>query len=473
MRDEGYEVAVAVDGQKALDMLGAESFGVVLADLKMPKVDGLALLKELQLRGIPTECIIVTGQATVDSAVQAMREGAYDYVEKPLTADKLNRLKALIPKALDKFNVQQRNRELSSKLEGLTHFGELTGQSEEMRAVYQIIEAVAPSTASVLIFGESGTGKELVARAVHNKSERAKGPFFALNCAALPKDILENELFGHEKGAFTGSTNEKPGAFEMADGGTIFLDEVAEMPPDIQVKLLRAIESRSIRRLGGKKEITVDIRILAATNRDVQKALSENDLREDLYYRLAVVELFLPPLRERIGDIKLLATEFLVRFGEQNGKPMTGFDDASWEWILSYNWPGNVRELKNAVERAVIMGRGDKIKAVDIMPRHLRRGADPSASISVPPGATLADTRRQLVLRAFASTNGDYARTANMVGMAPGDVRAEIASLLNGSDGGGTSGAVNGAHRPAKPAESQPAPKSAKPASKASKPKKR
>lgn len=473
LRDEGYDVAVALDGQKALDQLGAESFGVVLADLKMPKVDGLALLKELQRRGIPTECIIVTGQATVDSAVQAMREGAYDYVEKPLTADKLNRLKALIPKAVEKFNVQQKNRELSSKLEGLTHFGELTGQSEEMRSVYQIIEAVAPSTASVLIFGESGTGKELVARAIHAKSEREKGPFFALNCAALPKDILENELFGHEKGAFTGSTNEKPGAFEMADGGTIFLDEVAEMPPDIQVKLLRAIESRSIRRLGGKKEITVDIRILAATNRDLQKALSDNDLREDLYYRLAVVELFLPPLRERVGDIKLLANEFLVRFAQQNGKPMTGFDDAAWEWILSHNWPGNVRELKNAVERAVIMSRGDKIKAVDIMPRHLRRGADSTASITVPPGATLADTRRQLVLRAFASTNGDYARTATIVGMTPGDVRAEIASLLNGRDWPGTPGAVNGAHRPVK-AESPPHPaKSAVASPKAPKAKKR
>jgi DNA-binding NtrC family response regulator len=477
LRDEGYEVAVAVDGQKALDQLVADSFGVILADLKMPKVDGLALLKELQLRAIPTECIIVTGQATVDSAVQAMREGAYDYVEKPLTADKLNRLKALIPKALEKFNVQQKNRELSSKLEGLTHFGELTGQSEEMRSVYQIIEAVAPSTASVLIFGESGTGKELVARAVHSKSERAKGPFFALNCAALPKDILENELFGHEKGAFTGSVNEKPGAFEMADGGTIFLDEIAEMPPDIQVKLLRAIESRTIRRLGGKKEIDVDIRIVAATNRDLQEALADNDLREDLYYRLAVVELFLPPLRERVGDIKLLANEFLVRFAQQNGKPMTGFDDAAWEWILSYNWPGNVRELKNAVERAVIMSRGDKIKAVDIMPRHLRR-VDASTSISVPPGATLADTRRQLVLRAFASTNGDYARTATIVGMAPGDVRAEIASLLNGSDKGGALGgassAVNGALRAVKAPESPtPASKSAKPVSKGAKAKKR
>jgi two-component system response regulator HydG len=384
-----------------------------------------------------------------------MREGAYDYIEKPLTADKLNRLKALIPKALDKFNVQQKNRELSSKLEGLTHYGELTGQSEEMRAVYQIIEAVAPSNASVLIFGESGTGKELVARAVHAKSERAKGPFFAVNCAALPKDILENELFGHEKGAFTGSVNEKPGAFEMADGGTIFLDEVAEMPTDIQVKLLRAIESRSIRRLGGKKEIEVDIRILAATNRDLQKALSDNDLREDLYYRLAVVELFLPPLRERVGDIKLLANEFLSRFAAQNGKAVTGFDEPAWEWILSYNWPGNVRELKNAVERAVIMAKGDKIKAGDIMPRHLRRG-DSSMSITIPPGATLADTRRQLVLRAFASANGDYNRAATIVGMSAAEVRAEIASLLNGkpadgSSAGGSNGSARTSKEPAAP----------------------
>src|SRR5919202_1775943 len=263
LQDEGYAVDVAQDGQKALDRLTSETYGVVLADLKMPKVDGLALLKELQSREITTECIIITGQATVDSAVQAMRQGAYDYIEKPLNVEKLNRLKALIPKAVDKFNVKQANRALTSELQALTHFGELTGQSEAMRGVYQIIDAVAPSTASVLIMGESGTGKELVARAIHAKSERAKGPFFALNCAALPKDILENELFGHEKGAFTGSTNEKPGAFEMSDGGTLFLDEVAEMAPDIQVKLLRALETRTVRRLGGEKEIPGDIRVVA------------------------------------------------------------------------------------------------------------------------------------------------------------------------------------------------------------------
>ncbi|MGQ0713555.1 MAG: sigma-54-dependent transcriptional regulator [Gemmatimonadaceae bacterium] len=442
LSDEGYTVDVAVDGQKALERLTNESYGVILADLKMPKLDGLALLKEMQQREVYTECIIITGQATVDSAVQAMRQGAYDYIEKPLNSEKLNRLKALIPKAVDKFVVKQTNRALASELEHLTHYGELTGQSEQMRSVYQLIEAVAPSSASVIILGESGTGKELVARALHAKSDRAKGPFFPLNCAALPKDILENELFGHEKGAFTGSTNEKQGAFELADGGTIFLDEVAEMPPDIQVKLLRALESRQVRRLGGRKEIDVDIRVVAATNRDLEKALADNDLREDLYYRLAVVPIFLPPLRERVGDIKLLANEFLARFSRQNNKKLTGFDDAAWDWIISYTWPGNVRELKNAVERAVIMARGTTISAADIVPRHLRTTGDVPAVVNVPVGSSLADARRQLVLRTFASTGGDVERAAKLLGIPLTELRGELSRLLspNGGDGTGHSG---------------------------------
>jgi DNA-binding NtrC family response regulator len=433
LEDAGYGVEVVSDGQKALDKLSVDRYGVVLADLKMPKLDGLTLLSELQLRQIPTECIIITGQATVDSAVQAMQQGAYDYIEKPLNAEKLNRLKALIPKALDKYEVGQKNRELASKLEGLTHYGELTGQSDAMRSVYQVIEAVAPSTASVLILGESGTGKELVARALHQKSDRAKGPFFALNCAALPKEILENELFGHEKGAFTGSTNEKAGAFEMASGGTIFLDEMAEMPTDIQVKLLRAIETRQIRRLGGKREINVDIRIVAATNKNLQKAIVDGELREDLYYRLAVVEIDLPPLRERADDIQLLANEFLGRYSQQNGKSITGFEDAAWEWIMSYHWPGNVRELKNAVERAVIMSRNPTIGPNDIIPRHLRSGDGMPGPLTIPVGATAAEARRQLVLRTFASTSGDAERTAKMLGLSEHDVRSELLLLLNGA----------------------------------------
>jgi DNA-binding NtrC family response regulator len=466
LADEGYVVDVVADGQKALERLSEDGYGVALADLKMPKLDGLSLLRELQQRQIPTECIIITGQATVDSAVQAMQQGAYDYIEKPLNADKLNRLKALIPKALEKFHVQQKNRELTSRLEGLTHYGELTGQSEAMRGVYQIIEAVAPSNASVLILGESGTGKELVARALHSKSERAKGPFFALNCAALPKEILENELFGHEKGAFTGSTNEKPGAFEMASGGTIFLDEVAEMSPDIQVKLLRALETRQVRRLGGRKEITVDIRIVAATNKELQQAIADNELREDLYYRLAVVEISLPPLRERTDDIQLLANEFLARYASQNGKQLTDFEPSAWDWILSYHWPGNVRELKNAVERSVIMSRGPKITLADIMPRHLRGASSVATSVTIPVGATVSDARRQLVLRTFASTAGDVERTAKVLGVPADEVRRDVLSFLNpeiGADNavdvGGNGKHPSGAEQPGASARTPVVPK--------------
>ena len=437
--DEGYGIEIAEDGQKALDRLATDKFGVVLADLKMPKLDGIALLKAIRERKIPTEFIMITGQGSTELAIEAIKQGAVDYIEKPLNTERLNKLKAQIPKLLDQFALQEKNRELTARLEGLTHYGDLTGQSESMRAVYQVIDAVAPSSASVLILGESGTGKELVARAMHTKSERAKGPFFALNCAALPKEILENELFGHEKGAFTGSTNEKPGAFEMSSGGTLFLDEVAEMAPDIQVKLLRALETRMVRRLGGKKEIPVDIRVVAATNKDLQKAITEGELREDLYYRLAVVEIYLPPLRERADDIQLLANEFLARYASQNGKTITGFADDAWDWILAYHWPGNVRELKNAVERAVIMARGDKIALTDLMLRHLRTPTQESALTMHVGSTTVADARRQLVLKTFASADGDLARTAKIAGLPIEDVRRELLALLDG--GASTNGA--------------------------------
>jgi two-component system response regulator HydG len=282
---------------------------------------------------------------------------------------------------------------------------------------------------------------------MHSKSDRVKGPFLALNCAALPKDILENELFGHEKGAFTGSTNEKAGAFEMAHGGTLFLDEVAEMPPDIQVKLLRALETRTIRRLGGRKEIAVDIRIVAATNRDLQAAIADGDLREDLYYRLAVVELFLPPLRERVGDIKLLANEFLARFAHENNKKVMSFDEAAWDWILAYHWPGNVRELKNAVERAVIMTRGTTIGPQDITPRHLRISGENAGSMTIQVGSSMADARRKMLLGTFASTDGDPVRTAKLLGVTPADVQSEIIAIARGGAEDGRKAAAEDGRR--------------------------
>src|SRR5215208_5343124 len=409
LADEGYHVDIVGDGQKALERLSADGYGIVLADLRMPKIDGMTLLKELKAKQLPTEFIMITGQGSVDVAIESMRQGAADFIEKPLNSERLNKLKAQIPRLIEKYALQQKNRELSTRLENLTHYGELTGQSESMREVYQVIDAVAPSTASVLILGESGTGKELVARALHSKSERAKG-------------------------AFTGSTNEKPGAFEMSSSGTIFLDEVAEMSPDIQVKLLRALESRTVRRLGGKKEIPVDIRIVAATNRDVQKAISDGDLREDLYYRLAVVDIFLPPLRERAGDMQLLAEEFLTRFASQNGKRIEGFDEDVMQWILTYHWPGNVRELKNAVERAVVMARGTRITQSDIIPRHLRSSGEMPAAVTIPVGSSVADARRQLVLRTFASTGGDIPRAAKLLGISVGELRAELVAMINDGD---------------------------------------
>ena len=435
---DGYTIVVVSDGTAALERLEQDDIALVLTDLKMPGLDGMQLLEAIRSRELLAECIIITGEASVDTAVEAMRHGAYDYIEKPLTKQKLTRLKALISKAIDKGSTRRKNRELSSRREGLTSFGELIGQSEPMREVYGLIEAVAPTNASVLVLGESGTGKELVARALHQKSDRAKGPFYALNCAALPKEILENELFGHEKGAFTGSVNEKQGAFENASGGTLFLDELAEMAPDIQVKLLRAIETRSIRRLGGKKEIPVDIRIVAATNKDVQKAIAANELREDLYYRLAVVEFVLPPLRERGTDILILAEAFLQRFSKQNGKRLTGFGDGAREWMAMYPWPGNVRELKNAIERAVILARTTEVSASDLLPRHLRGTAESLGPVTLSFGSSVADARRQLALRTFAQLGGDIPKAAAMLGLKESQLREELMAMLVLPDPSGT-----------------------------------
>jgi DNA-binding NtrC family response regulator len=424
LTEEGYDVDTATDGRKAWDKVSKGEFGLVLADLKMPKMDGLELFAQMREAGVESEIIIITGKGTVASAVEAMRHGAYDYLTKPLD---LERLKALIPKALDKYQVKTANRELQKRLESMSRYGDMLGQSEVMLRIYNIIEAVAPSSASVLIVGESGTGKELVARALHNKSSRGKGPFVALNCGAFPREILENELFGHEKGAFTGAINEKPGAFEQADGGTLFLDEVAEMEPDIQVKFLRALEQRAFRRLGGKKEVQVDIRVVAATNKNVEEALRDGKLREDLYHRLAVIPVYLPPLRERNGDVRLLAEEFLLRFAKEQGKEITGFSDGASEYIETYRWPGNVRELKNSVERAVILAKQEMIQVADLLPRHL---AFDETEVHIPIGTSLEETERQLTLKTFAFTAGDHRKTARILGVTPKVLKEKLQQFM-------------------------------------------
>ncbi|MBV9110603.1 MAG: sigma-54-dependent Fis family transcriptional regulator [Gemmatimonadetes bacterium] len=422
LADDGFEVDTATDGKKAWDMVSGGGYGVVLADLRMPELDGLELFRKMREAGVPSEMIIITGSASVDTAVQAMRQGAYDYLEKPLNVE---RLKALLPKALEAYRVKQANKQLEEKLKNLTRFGDLIGQSEEMHEIYSMIEAAAPSAASIFIVGESGTGKELVARAIHDKSSRAKGPFIAINCAAFPREILENELFGHEKGAFTGAINEKPGCFELADGGTLFLDEVAEMEADIQVKLLRALEQRSFRRLGGKKEIHVDIRVVSATNKVIAKALENGELREDLYHRLAVIPLTLPPLRERRGDVRVLAEHFLRRFSEENQKKIKGFAPEALEFVNTYRWPGNVRELKNALERAVILCRGDQITLGDLRAHELIQSDD--REIRLPVGSTsIEHAERTLILKTFSFVDGDHQRAATMLGIEEKELRNRL-----------------------------------------------
>lgn len=425
LADDGFEVDVATDGQEAWDMLQKGEYGLVLADLRMPNLDGLELFALMRAEQVASEVIIITGEGSVSSAVELVKGGAYHYLEKPLD---LERLRALIPKALEIHQVKRENRALGERLANLTRFGELIGQSEEMREIYRMIDAAAPSNASIMIVGESGTGKELVARAIHDKSTRSKGPFIAINCAAFPREILENELFGHEKGAFTGALNEKPGCFELADGGTLFLDEVAEMEPDIQVKLLRALEQRSFRRLGGKKEIHVDIRVVAATNKDVTRAIKNGELREDLYHRLTVIPLFLPPLRERRGDVKILAEEFLAKFAEENGKAIHSFGPDAIEFICTYRWPGNVRELKNATERAVILARSEQITAEDLRAHELMNTADRELRIAI--GTSLEQAERTLVLKTFSFADGDHARTALLLGKDEEWVRSRLSELL-------------------------------------------
>ncbi|MCI0511971.1 sigma-54 dependent transcriptional regulator [candidate division KSB1 bacterium] len=410
---DGYTLETATNGADALKKLMDAPFALVLADLKMPELDGLELLTEIKHADLLTEVIIITGKGSIHTAVSAMKNGAYDYLTKPVEAD---RLRSIVPKALEHHRLLVSYRHLETQLRNLTRYESLIGQSAQMKEVYQVIDAVADSTANVVITGESGTGKELVARAIHNKSSRANGPFVAVNCAAFPREILENELFGHEAGAFTGALKEKPGYFELANGGTIFLDEVGEMPLEIQAKFLRVLEERKFRRLGGKKEISVDIRIISATNRNLNQALEDKSLREDLYYRLCVVEIEMPPLRDRLGDIELLALDFLKFFSSKNKKPVKNISPKCLINLAQYSWPGNVRELKNVIERAVILSRSDTLEVTDLPTRIVDTRPD-SRILNIPLGTSLDECEKEIILRNLDYVQNNKTHAAKMLGI--------------------------------------------------------
>jgi DNA-binding NtrC family response regulator len=415
IRSWGFTVEAASDGQDALSKVATVRPTIVLSDLVMPRMGGLDLLAALRQDDPDMTIVIMTAQGTVETAVTAIKQGAYDYLSKPVDPQ---RLKILLDQIGERHDTQREVRVLRRQLQERGTFGRMIGASAEMRRIYQLVEQAAPTVASVLVSGESGTGKELVAQTLHQLSPRSAQPFVPLNCAAIPDTLLESELFGHEKGAFTGALARRQGAFELANRGTLFLDEIAEMTPATQVKLLRVLQERSFRPLGGQREQSVDIRVVAATNVDPTDAVRQSKLREDLYYRLNVFAIQLPPLRERKGDVPLLIQAFLREFSARNGRAIAGVSDRAMEMLERHSWPGNVRELRNVVERATIVAKSDVIEPADLPPLAVVGAAATAGSGGgLTPGTTVDEAERQLIEVTLEHTGGNKTRAAELLGI--------------------------------------------------------
>lgn len=411
---EAFEVQVAADGEEGLDIVRNSVVHVVLSDLMMPKMDGLDLLKTVKTLQPDIDFILITAFGTVERAVEAMKEGAYDFITKPFKrAEVLGRVR----RAMEKQNLLIENRRLRERLAGVDRETMIVGRSGAIRQVLELVEQVAPSTATVLLLGESGTGKELFARQLHARSDRSTRPFVAVNCAAIPETILESELFGYEAGAFTGASHRKAGRFELAHSGTLFLDEVGEIPPSMQVKLLRVLQDGTFERLGGTTSVHSDVRVVAATNRSLEEEVKAGRFREDLYYRLNVIPVEVPPLRDRREDVPLLAHHFLSKYAEKNRKDVVGIHGEALDALNEYDWPGNVRELENAIERAVILVRDAEIKG-EHLPPAVVRGPVERQSVSVPIGMPLEDVEQMLIRETLRVTKGDKTTAARLLGIA-------------------------------------------------------
>ncbi len=376
LKRAGYAVTVAEDGEEAIAQIGKEIFDLVITDLKMPKGSGLEVLKAVKTAAPETVVLMITAFASAESAVEAMKQGAYDYLTKPFQIDEVQ---LIIRNALEKRRLSTENMLLKREMADQSSFARIIGQSEAMKKVFDVVRKVADTKSNVLICGESGTGKELIARAIHYNSSRSQRPFVTVNCSALPEPLLESELFGHMKGSFTGAIANKAGLFEVANGGSIFLDEIGETTPATQVKLLRVIQEREFRRVGGTQDMKVDVRIIAATNKELEKSVAEGTFREDLYYRLDVIPIHLPPLRMRAGDIPLLAQHFLEQFSHESGKPVSSLTPGAMQLLLAREWKGNVRELENLIERVVAFSSGSPITEEDIQGWLHRPAAQPQA----------------------------------------------------------------------------------------------
>ena len=410
----GFQTDEAGDGEEAMRKVTTFRPAIIVSDLVMPRMGGADLLRALKDQLSDITFILLTAQGTIDSAVEAIKEGAYDYLSKPVDPQ---RLQILLQKAVERQETLREVRRLRRQLREQGSFGRIIGNSPGIRKVYRVIEQSAPTGASVLISGESGTGKELIAQTIHELSPRASFPFVAINCAAIPETLLESEIFGHEKGAFTGASDRRTGVFELAHRGTLYLDEIAEMMPATQVKLLRVLQERIFRRLGGRQEIAVDVRVIAATNMNPQEAVNNGKLREDLFYRLNVFAIDLPPLRERREDIPLLVQSFLTEFNRTNAKGIRAVDQDAMYILERYPWPGNIRELRNVIERATILAESEFIEPRHLPPTLLARGEESLPTLTIAPGTTVDEAERRLILLTLEHTRNNKTRAAEILGI--------------------------------------------------------
>ncbi len=430
LREEGYATETAADGFKALGKLEEFQPDVVLTDLKMPGLDGIGLMEKAEALLPEATFVVMTAFGTIESAVEAIKKGAYNYLTKPLD---FGVLAVVVERAVERARLLQENTRLRTRLRERNAFGHVIGNHPSMVKLWRLVEQVAPSRASVLIHGETGTGKELVAEMIHRASPRAKAPLVRLNCAALSESLLESELFGHEKGAFTGAVARREGRFEQANGGTMFLDEVSEIPIATQVKLLRFLQERSFERVGGNETLKVDVRILAATNRDLKQRIEQGLFREDLYYRLNVVSLEIPPLRERQSDIPELAAFFLSRYAQENGKRIEGFSEEALAALSAHPWPGNVRELENAVERAVVLCDGPRVEHRHLPAAPGHRAHGPGDAQPPVPGTTIYDLERYAILKTLEACKGSTSKAATILGISPRKIQYKLHEYTSSS----------------------------------------
>ncbi|GAB6090148.1 sigma-54-dependent transcriptional regulator [Spirochaeta dissipatitropha] len=412
LKMEGYLPLTAANGKEAVEIIQRDVVDLVISDLRMPEMSGHELLQYVVQNSPSIPVIILTGHGTIETAVQSMHEGAYDFVTKPVNLD---RLYLLVKRALSSRELSLQHRAMQEELEKQRGFQDIIGKSPLMRKVFDIVQQVAPTRASVLVTGESGVGKELIANAIHASSPRKDKPMIRVHCAALSESLLESELFGHEKGAFTGAAGRKRGRFELANGGTIFLDEIGEINQAVQIKILRVLQEKTFERVGGEDTIEVDVRIITATNRDLKKEIEDGNFREDLFYRLNVVNLHIPPLRERKEDIPLLISAFIQEFSDENGKKVEGIDPRARSLLYRYSWPGNIRELRNSIESAVVMCKGTIIKSDDLPPSITEN--DDSDMIRIPLGSSMMEGERRLIEATLLAYKGNKSRTAEVLGI--------------------------------------------------------